>query len=174
MFTVLLLKASSTNSPFFLNLIHVVVWVLMAPVLDSFLSKSIKNFLTLLKNVSGSVPSNPSILYLLQAPLNAPSNCLGPQFSSAHRASLLAIRRSLFLLFFALLIFLFTLAILVSTHLDLFGGCSLSGAPLIGSLGTLRSTNSSFFSDSLSFSLILSTENLSGSMPGNPSILYLL
>ena len=40
-------------------------------------------------------------------------------------------------------------------HLFLFGGCSLRGALLIGSLGTLGSTNSSFFLDSLSFSLIL-------------------
>ena len=81
----------------------------------------------------------------------------GPQFSSAHRASLLAIRLFLFFLFFTLLIFLFNSAILPSIHLGLFGGCSLSGAPLIGSLGTLGSTNSSFFSDSLSFSFILST-----------------
>ena len=88
--------------------------------------------------------------------MNAPSNCLSPQFSSAHRDSLLAIRCSLFLLFFALLIFWFISAILASMHLDLFGGCSLSGAPLIGSLRTLGSTNSSSFSDSLSFSAILS------------------
>ena len=157
MFSILLLKASSTISPSFLNLIHVVACDLMAPVLDSFASNSIKNFLTLLKNVSGSMPSSPSILYLLQVPLNAPSNSLGPQASSAHRASLLVIRSSLFLLFFTLLIFLFNSAIFVSIHLDLFRGCSLSGALLIRSLGTLGSTNLRAFSDSLSLSFILST-----------------
>ena len=61
----------------------------------------------------------------------------GFQFNSARRASLLAIRRSLFLLFFALLIFLFISAILASIHLFLFGGCSLRRALLIGSFGTL-------------------------------------
>ena len=66
------------------------------------------------------------------------------------------IRHSLFLLFFALLIFLFNSAILASTCLDLFEGCSLSGALLMRSLGTLGSTNSSFFLDSLSLSAILS------------------
>ena len=63
----------------------------------------------------------------------------------------------MFLLFFALLIFLFISAILASICLDLFRGCSLSGTQLIGSLGTLGSTNSSFFSDSLSLSFILLT-----------------
>ena len=56
----------------------------------------------------------------------------------------------------ALLIFLFISAILVSIHLFLFGGCSLRRTPLIGSLGTLGSTNLSFFSYSLSFLAILS------------------
>ena len=157
MFTILLLNASSTNSPSFLNLINVVLWVLMAPVLDTFASSSIKNLLTLLKNVPGSILVIPSTLYLLYVPPNAPSNCLGTQASSAHRVSLLVIRHSLFLLFFALLIFLFNSAIFVSIRLDLFGGCSLSGAPLMRSLWTLGSTNSSFFSDSLSLSFILST-----------------
>ena len=157
MFTILLLNASSTNSPSFLNLIHVVVCDLMAPVLDSSLSKSIKNLLTPLKNVSRSIPVIPSILYLLYTPPNASSDCLGTQFSSARRASLLAIRHSLFLLFFALLIFLFNSAILVSICLDLFGGCSLSEALLMRSfIGTLGSTNSSFFLDSLSLQAILS------------------
>ena len=41
--------------------------------------------------------------------------------------------------------------------LDLFEGCSFSKALLIGSLGTLGSTNSSFVSGSLSFSFILLT-----------------
>ena len=128
----------------------------MAPVLNSFVRSSIKNFLTLLKNVSGFMPSKPSILYLLQVPLNAPSNCLGPQFSSAHRASLLAIRHSLFLLFFALHIFLFNLAILASICLDLFRGCSLSGAPRRGSIVTLGFINSSLALEAASFSFILS------------------
>ena len=41
-------------------------------------------------------------------------------------------------------------------HLGLAGGCHLRGAPLIGSLGTLGSNNLRAFSDSLSFSAILS------------------
>ena len=102
------------------------------------------------------MPGIPSTLYLLYVLPNALSSNLGPQFNSAFRASLLAIWRSLFLLFFTLLIFLFILAILASIHLFLFGGCSLRGTPLTGSLGTLGSTNLSFFSDSLSFSAILS------------------
>ena len=66
MFIILLLKASSANSSSFLNLVHVVVWALTAPVRDSFLSRSIKNLLIQLKNVSGSIlPGIPSILYLL-------------------------------------------------------------------------------------------------------------
>ena len=40
--------------------------------------------------------------------------------------------------------------------LGLDGGCHLRGAPLIGSLGTLGSNNLRTFSDSLSFSAILS------------------
>ena len=97
----------------------------------------------------------PSTLYLLYALPNAPSSNLGLHINSAFRASLLAIRCSLFLLFFALLIFLFISAILVSIHLFLFGGCSLRRTPLIGSLGTLGSTNLSFFSYSFSFLAIL-------------------
>ena len=103
------------------------------------------------------MPRIPYTLYLLHALKNAPSSNLGPQSNSAFRASLLVIRHSLFLLFFVLLIFLFISAILASIHLFLFGGCSLRGTLLIRSLGTLGSTNSSFFSDSLSFSFILST-----------------
>ena len=82
-------------------------------------------------------------------------NYLGPQFNSNLSESRLAIRRRLFLLFFALLIFLFISAILASIHLFLFGGCHLIGAPLIRSLGTLGSNNLRAFSDSLSFSAIL-------------------
>ena len=41
-------------------------------------------------------------------------------------------------------------------YLSLDGGCHLRGAPLIGSLGTLFSNNLRAFSDSLSFSAILS------------------
>ena len=67
------------------------------------------------------------------------------------------LRHSLFLLFFALLIFLFNSAILASMHLDLFRGCRLSGAPRIGSIVTLGFTDSSLASDSLSFSFILLT-----------------
>ena len=63
--TILLLNASSTNLLSFLNLIHVVVCDFTAPVLDSHLSRSIKNLLIMLKNVSGSMPVIPSILYLL-------------------------------------------------------------------------------------------------------------
>ena len=40
-------------------------------------------------------------------------------------------------------------------HLFLLGGCSLRGAPRIGSIGTHCSTNSNLASDSFSFSLIL-------------------
>ena len=98
------------------------------------------------------MPGIPSTLYLLYALLNAPLNNLGPQFKSNLREFLLAIRHSLFLLFFALLIFLFISAILASIHLFLFGGCHLR----VGSLGTLGSNNLRAFSDSLSFSAILS------------------
>ena len=52
---------------------------------------------------------------------------------------------------------MFNSGILVSIHLDLFGGCSLSGALLMRSLGTLGSTSSRDFSDSLSLLFILST-----------------
>ena len=69
------------------------------------------------------------------------------------------LRRSLFLLFFAHLIFLFNSAILASMHLDLFRGCSLSGALQIGSIVTLGFTDSSLAFDSLSFSFILSTSH---------------
>ena len=41
-------------------------------------------------------------------------------------------------------------------HLGLLGGCHLRETLLIGSLETLSSTNLSFFSDSLSFSAIVS------------------
>ena len=92
----------------------------------------------------------------LYAPLNALSSCIGPHRNSARSASLLAIRCCLDLPFLALLIFLFSSAILTSKHLGLDGGCHLRRTPLIGSLGTLGSTNLSFFSDSLSFSAILS------------------
>ena len=122
-----------------------------------FLIKSIKCLLILLKNVSGSIRGAPSILYLLHSPPKAPSMSLtyGFQFNLVFRASLLAIRHSLFLLFFTLLIFLFISAILTSMRLDLFGGCSLRGAPRIGSLGTHCSINSSLASDFDSFSAIL-------------------
>ena len=62
----------------------------------------------------------------------------------------------MFCLFFALLIFLFNSAILASMHLFSLGGCSLRGAPRIGSIGTRCSADSSLASDSFSFSLILS------------------
>ena len=83
---------------------------------------------------------------------NAPSNNLGPQFKSNFREFLLAIRHSLFLLFFLLLIFLFNSSILASIHLFLFGGCCLR----VESLGTLGSNNLRVASASLSFSAILS------------------
>ena len=128
----------------------------MAPILDSLLSNSIKDLLILLKNVSGSILGPPSILYLLYALLNAPSSNLGPgfQFKSAFRASLLAIKASLFFFFFALLIFLFISAIFFlylsffSICFFLFGECSLKSrrGPM----------DSSFFSDSFSFLFILS------------------
>ena len=63
---------------------------------------------------------------------------------------------SLFLLFFALLIFLFSSAILASMHLFLDGGCHLRDVSLIGSLGTLSSKDLRDCSDFLSFSAILS------------------
>ena len=72
---------------------------------------------------------------------------------SVFMASLLAIRHSLFFLFFTLLIFLLNSAILASMHLFLLGGCSLRGAPRIGSIGTRCSTDSSLASDSSSFFL---------------------
>ena len=59
-------------------------------------------------------------------------------------------------MFFALLIFLFISAILTSICLGLDGGCHIRGTPLIGSLGTLGSNKLRAFSDSLSFSAILS------------------
>ena len=120
----------------------------MAPVRDSFVNRSIRNLLTLVKNVSVSMPGIPSILYLLYAPLNAPSSCIGPQFNSARSASRLAIRRRLFLPFFAIRIFLFSSAILTFMRLSLDGGCHLRGAPLTGFLGTL--INSILLSDSAS------------------------
>ena len=80
----------------------------------------------------------------------------GFQCNSVFRASLLVIKHSFFLLFFALLIFLFISAILASMHLDLFRGSSLKGALRIGSLGTHCSINSSLASDFASFSVILS------------------
>ena len=70
------------------------------------------------------------------------------QFNSNLSESLLAVRRSLFLLFFTLLIFLFNSAILASIRLFLLGGCRLRGAPL-GALGTLGSNNLRACSDSL-------------------------
>ena len=73
-----------------------------------------------------------------------------------HRASLLAIRHSLFLLFFILLIFLFNSAILASTHVDLFGGCSLRGTLLTGSIVTLAFIDSSLALEAASLSFILS------------------
>ena len=91
---------------------------------------------------------------------------MGPQFDSKSYSSLnlslLALNADLILFIYALLIFLFISAILASMHLFLFRGCSLRGAGaklplynlLIGSLGTLGSTNLSSFSDSLSFSFI--------------------
>ena len=103
------------------------------------------------------MPGILSTLYLLYSLPNAPSSNLGPQFNSAVlRASLLPIRHSLFLLFFALLIFLFISAILASIHLFLFRGCSLRRTLPMRSLGTLGSTNLRAFSDPLSFSAILS------------------
>ena len=103
----------------------------------------------ILKKVSGSVLF-PSILYLLYAPPNAPSSNLGSgfEFSSAYRDSLLAIRNFLFLLFFALLIFLFRSAILDSMHLFPAGGC-------LWVIGTLDSLDSLAL-DSASLSAILS------------------
>ena len=76
-----------------------------------------------------------------------PSNSLGPN----HNEFLLAIRHSLFFLFFALLIFLFNSAILFTMHLLMFEACRS-----IGFLGILDSIDSSDFLDSLSFSVILS------------------
>ena len=137
MFNILLLKASSTIFPSFFNLIQVVACERAAPVLISCLSTSTRNPLILAKNISGSTPGSPSVLYLLYAPLNAPSSCIGHQFKSARSGSLLAIRQCLFHPFFTLHIFLFNSAILTSMHLGLDGGCCLSGAPLMGSLGTL-------------------------------------
>ena len=104
--------------------------------LVSFPIKLIKYLLILLKNVSRSIQEALSILYLLLAPPKAPSMSLtsGFQFNLVFRASLLVIRRTLFFLFFALLIFLFNSAILTSMHLFLLGGCSLRGAPWIGPL----------------------------------------
>ena len=69
-----------------------------------------------------------------------PSNFLGPQLNSIFSESLLAIRCSLFFLFFALLIFLFNSAILFSIHLF---------------FGILVSIDSNDFSDSFSFSIDL-------------------
>ena len=76
--------------------------------------------------------------------------------ASVFKASLVVISRSLFFLFFTLLIFLLNLAILASIRLDLFGGCSSWGAPQIRSIGTRCSTDSSLASEATSFSAILS------------------
>ena len=62
----------------------------------------------------------------------------------------------MFLLFFALLIFLLNSAILASICLFLFEGCSLRGAPLIGSLRTLGSNDLRVALDSKSLLVILS------------------
>ena len=91
---------------------------------------------------------------------------MGPQFNSAHSASLLAIRCLLFLPFLALLIFLFSSAILTSKRLGLDGECCLRGAPPTGLFGTL--IDSSFHSASASW-----LDNLSASFFIN-LILFLL
>ena len=98
--------------------------------------------------------------------MNSPSSCIGPHRNLARNASRLAIRRHLFLPFFALHIFLFHSAILTSLHLGLLGGCLLRGTPLTGLLETF--IDSSFRSASASW-----LDNLSASLFIN-LILFLL
>ena len=77
-------------------------------------------------------------------------NSLGPQLNSIFNKFLLAIRHSLFFLFFALLIFLFNSAILFSIRLE-----ELRLELLF--LEILDSINSNNFLDSFSFSIALTT-----------------